>query len=84
MAQTGGADVVVVRVYEFNGKCVIATSHGAGKTETTTVDIPISNLKHQGPIAEAYHQVVATLVQQGYALKGMSGGDNQTTLIFSK
>lgn len=84
MAQTGGADVVIVRAYQINGKCVVATSHGTGKTEVTSVDVPINNFKNQAPTAEAYHQIIAALVQQGYSLKGMSGGDDQTTWVFSK
>jgi hypothetical protein len=84
VAQTGGANVVIVRVYEYGGKCVIATSQGTDKTELTTVDTPINGYKSQKLTAEAYHQVVAGLIQQGYSLKGISGGDIQTTLIFSK
>jgi hypothetical protein len=84
LAQTGGADVVIVRAYQINGKCVIATSRGTGKTEVTSVDVPINNFKNQASTAEAYHQIIAALVQQGYSLKGMSGGDDQTTWVFSK
>lgn len=84
LAQTGGLDVVVVRVV-FNGaRLVMAVSHGEGKTETTQADVPLSQVKNAAPIAEAYQRIIAKLTAEGYTLKGMNGDDAYATLVFVK
>lgn len=85
MAQTGGADVVVVRVYDgsVSGRLVIA--HAGGKTE----ELPFNGSYNSKGLAESgnqLQQVVTTLYQQGYALKSTfsSSGGVVATLIFVK
>jgi hypothetical protein len=84
MAQTSGADIVVVRL-SFNGaRLVTAIARGEGKTETTELDVPISPVKTTAPLAEAYQRVLVKLSREGYTLKGMTGGDSFTTIVFAK
>jgi hypothetical protein len=69
LAQTGGADVVVVRVLEGNPRDVrIIVSYSEKKSETTTVK---STLDKEGQIAinEACQQVIQKLYRDGYTLK---------------
>jgi hypothetical protein len=84
MAQTGGAQVAVVRLLSSGSHLFVTTTYGVGKTESVDTDVPLSIAKSQKPIAEAYQQVVMKLTQEGYTLKGMSAGDGYTTLIFMK
>lgn len=86
MAQTGGPDVAVVRISEsLAGRVLITVSRGPGQTETKVdTTIPQNINKNQSPLAEAYQQAVVSMLQQGYTLKGMSGGDNLATLVFVK
>jgi hypothetical protein len=83
-AQTGGADVITVRIIASGGRVYIATSTGLGKTEIVEVEVPTYTNKNLGQIADIYQQTIAKLKQQGYTLKGMSGGDVSTNLVFVK
>jgi hypothetical protein len=84
LAQTGGSEVVVVRVYDGNaGKIVIARA--GGKTE----EIPFNAGYSSKGLAEStsqFQQTIASLYQQGYALKStFSGGAGSVaTLVFVK
>ncbi|MGI4867578.1 MAG: hypothetical protein ACRYFZ_26900 [Janthinobacterium lividum] len=83
-AQVHAPQVTVVRL-TFTGTRLITTiSRGEGKTETTDIDVPISIAKNSTPMAEAYQRVLAKLTQEDYLLKGMSGGDAITTVVFMK
>lgn len=83
-AQTGGADVVTVRICQNAGRVYVATSTGAGKAEVSEIEVSNYTNKNIGPIADLYQQTIAKLTQQGYTLKSTSGGDIVTTLIFMK
>lgn len=83
-AQASGSDIVTVRISAGVGRIYIATSTGLGKTEATEIDVPSYTPKNNAPIADIYQQTIAKLSQQGYTLKGMSGGDSVTTLVFTK
>lgn len=87
LAQTGGADVVVVKVFEDSGNAMlrIAISRGEGKTEVTELKGGGFG-KHIGPSAEACQRIVRQLYQEGYTLKSTFGGDkgDMSTLIFIK
>ena len=82
-AQTGGADVVVVRVIDNGGRFVIG--YPGGKTE----EVLFSNNYSSKGLAESAVQLqkaVTALYQQGYALKSTFSGStgNVSTLIFVK
>jgi hypothetical protein len=91
MAQTGGADVVVVRVNEgsaaVGSNCLIVV-RGKGKSEK--IAFPTEQ-QIAGPSAQALttsgeimQGVFAKLHQQGYTLKSTFGHGSTTTLIFAK
>ena len=85
MAQTGGADVVIVKTFEVSGVTRIAISHGEGKTEI--VEAPGGGSKKDlTDSSEALHKVITGLYRQGYALKNTFGGNqgSGSTLIFVK
>jgi hypothetical protein len=82
MAQTGGADVVVVQVSFGVGAGQILISRGEGKTEIVTV----KKNKNEAFESEAYQQVIAKLYQEGYTIKSTfsDGVKNQCNLVFIK
>ena len=84
MAQTGGSSVVTVRISQSGGRAYVATSNGIDKAEVSEIEVPTYTNKNIGPTADIFQQTVAKLSQQGYTLKGMSGGDIITTLVFVK
>ena len=67
MAQTGGTDVVVVKVYEYASEQRISVTHSDGKTEEVSSRAGRSSLPEAGA---ALQKVFAALYQQGYTLKG--------------
>jgi basic membrane lipoprotein Med (substrate-binding protein (PBP1-ABC) superfamily) len=87
LAQTGGADVVVVKVFENSSTASlrIAISHGEGKTEVTELKGGGYG-KYIGSSAEVCQRIVRQLYQEGYTLKTTFGGDqgSMSTLIFIK
>jgi hypothetical protein len=82
MAQTGGADVVVVQVSFGGAGGQILISRGEGKTEV----IAVKKDKNQGFETEAYQQLIAKLYQEGYAIKSTfsDGVRNDSALVFVK
>jgi hypothetical protein len=85
MAQTGGADVVVVKVFESIGTMRIAVSHGQGKTEVIDAEGG-GDKKKIVDSAETLQKLIAGLLQQGYSLKSTFGGTQgmMSTLVFVK
>lgn len=83
LAQTGGTEVVVVRVVDTGGRFVIGRP--GGKTEEVSFNSSYSS-KGLAESAVQLQQAVASLYQQGYTLKstftGASG--SVSTLIFVK
>jgi hypothetical protein len=67
MAQTGGADIVVVKVYEYAGEQRITVSHSDGKTDEVSSKTGRTNLPEAGVTLQ---KVFTTLHQQGYTIKG--------------
>jgi hypothetical protein len=87
MAQTGGADIVTMKVKESFGTLQIIISRSTGKPEV--LNFPQKDLKEDGAIEAATQQVIAKLYQEGYALKGSFGGSypasgTRSTLVFTK
>lgn len=84
MAQTGGPDVVVVRIVE--GAAVYVTiTRGVGKSE----EFEFANRYHgkgSASTVESYHQLVSKLYQEGYSIKSTiaTGNSASTILIFVK
>jgi hypothetical protein len=81
MAQTGEADVVIVKISEGYSSLHIAIAHGTGKPEV--FDYKAKDLREDGAAA-ATQKILAKLYQQGYTLKGTYGGNQgyMSTLIF--
>ncbi|RZK32819.1 MAG: hypothetical protein EOO63_00075 [Hymenobacter sp.] len=86
IAQTGAADVVVVRVNDGAG----STGHllivrGEGKREDVEFSAGVSP-NHLGTSGEVMQRVFAKLYQEGYTLKSTFGGSQGyvSTLIFVK
>ncbi|MGI4884261.1 MAG: hypothetical protein ACRYFR_04810 [Janthinobacterium lividum] len=87
MAQTGGADVVVVRTTDSYGSLHVVVTHGEGKTEA--FDFPAKDLKRApNGQEEALQKVFAKLYQEGYQLRGTGGGGYnyliRNTFVFAK
>jgi hypothetical protein len=84
-AQTGGKEVVVVRVIDDFGRSKIIIARPEGKTEEVDFNggASASSLK-QGAIT--LQRVISGLSQEGYVLKStFSGsGSNGATLVFIK
>lgn len=79
------ADVAVVRIqYSGRGTLIITKSFGANSTQVKEIDIPSSDLKSAPIITEITQQTLAPLLQQGYTLKSMSGGDLVTLIVLTK
>jgi hypothetical protein len=85
MAQTGGLDVVVVKVFEGIVSMRIAVTHGQGKTELIESDGG-GGKKDIVTSAETLQKLIAGLLQQGYTLKSTFGGSQgmMSTLVFVK
>jgi hypothetical protein len=85
LAQTGGSDVAVVRVERTGGPHgLITVSLGANSTQAKEIDVPNNSIKAAEALSEATQQALAPLVQQGYAVKAMSGGDFVTVIVLTK
>jgi hypothetical protein len=82
MAQTGGAQVVVVQVSFWASAGQILISRGEDKTEV----ISVKKDKNQGFATEACQKVIAKLYQEGYAIKSTfsDGVSNESILVFIK
>jgi hypothetical protein len=81
LAQTGGADVVVVRFsYEGTARVHAFITRGAGKTEVQQLKGSTSEEN------EFCQQVIAKLYQEGYSLKSTfsAGGVPPNNLVFTK
>jgi hypothetical protein len=84
MAQTGGPDVVVVRVYDAGANVELAISRGNGQVEMIKFNSGVSD-KHLKEAAEGYQQALAKLYQEGYSLKStFTTSENLSTLVFVK
>jgi hypothetical protein len=84
MAQTGEADVVVVRVYDAGANVELAISRGKGQVEMIKFSSGVSD-KHLKEAAEGYQQALAKLYQEGYSLKStFTTSENLSTLVFVK
>jgi len=80
--QTGGADVVVVRVDESNAKKVrVVVSYGNGKTEVSLIE-GAYNVEGSQAIVEGYQRVFQKLYHEGYSLKNSFTGTYNATQSF--
>jgi hypothetical protein len=94
MAQTGGADMVVVKVTEEYGLLQFHIARAGSKPEHR--EFNLKQLKEKGEnrfyngSAEYTRSLLMELAQQGYSLtttytgSGSSGAPGPTTLIFTK
>jgi hypothetical protein len=88
MAQAGGADVVVVRLKEYDTSVHLAITYGDGKTEFLKFDSGESD-KRLMTSAENYHGILLKLYKAGYTLQSTfsatpSASGTFTTLVFVK
>jgi hypothetical protein len=67
MAQTGGADVVAVKMLEYAGEQRITATHSNKKTDEVSSKTGRTNLPEAGVTLQ---KVFTTLHQQGYMIKG--------------
>lgn len=84
MAQTGGADVVVVRLVDSatRGKMVIVRPGGKADDYSFNAGTSTTNLREGGLTIQ---RVITNLAQEGYTLKStFSGVDGVATLVFTK
>ncbi|AII53829.1 hypothetical protein [Hymenobacter sp. APR13] len=85
LAQTTGAEVVVIRTYEAAaGSARIVVSRG--KQQSTILDVATGvNDKNLVSAAETYQQLITSLYQEGYVLQGtLNTAAYLNTLIFIK
>ena len=82
LAQTGGAQVVVVQVSFYPSGGQMTISRGEGKTEV----IDFKRSRGQAAEVEAYQQTISKLYQEGYTLKSTfsDGVRNLSNLVFIK
>jgi hypothetical protein len=89
VAQTGGADIVVVRVNEYNGSTHLAIERGGKTPEYIDFKWQEKPEKNQSA-ATGYYVALVKLYQQGYQVQAVipgiagSAGYSTTTLIFAK
>lgn len=85
MAQTGGPDVVVVRVLEFSRKLQFSIARGQQQPEELTFE-----LSKEAKASSGYQIVLAKLYAQGYVMQAVVPGLNngsgyvESTLILTK
>ena len=86
LAQTAPrTDVVVVRIAHSGGRGLVTTSFGPNNTRVKEIDVPFSSgTKAAQALTEATQQALAPLVQQGYTVQSMSGGDIITLIVLTK
>ncbi|MFD1874263.1 hypothetical protein [Hymenobacter bucti] len=85
MAQTGGADVVVVRIADGSNASQLVIVRGPGRNERIDLSSSINN-KSLTSTGEAIQQATAKLYQEGYILKSTFSGQGGfvSTLVFVK
>jgi hypothetical protein len=93
MAQTGGSDIVVVKMIEGNGLLRFYIARPSGKPEIREFSTKQLKEKGEGEYlngqAECTRILFAELAQQGYSLtttysSSASSGIGLTTLVFTK
>jgi hypothetical protein len=86
LAQTAPrTDVVVVRIAHGGGRGLVTTSFGPNNTQVKELTIPFSSgNKAAVALTEATQQALAPLVQQGYTVQSMSGGEVTTLIVLTK
>jgi basic membrane lipoprotein Med (substrate-binding protein (PBP1-ABC) superfamily) len=84
MAQTGGSNVVVVRVHDSGVNIELVINRGKGQSELIKFNSGVSD-KHLQEAAEGYQQALAKLYQEGYSLKStFTSTERLSTLVFVK
>jgi hypothetical protein len=87
-AQTGGTDVVVVRVTEGVRRVNVSITKPDGKSEQVEFENGATG-ERLDKSGQGYQKVIAALYQQGYRLQSTFSAtagqnDNRTTLVFVK
>lgn len=83
-AQTGGSNVVVVRVHDNGVSIELLISRGKGNSELIKFSSGRSS-KNLQEAAEGYQQTLAKLYQEGYSLKStFTSAESLSTLVFVK
>jgi hypothetical protein len=84
MAQTGGPEVVVVRLFDNGTSVNLVISRGPSKSEKVAFGSGGRD-ERLTETAEAYQQLVAKLYQEGYSLKStFTAVNGLATLVFVK
>ena len=91
LAQTGGADVVVVRVAEYNTHTHLTVERAGQEPEEIEFDWDGRIGKKPGRASKGYLDALSKLYQQGYQVQATipgaaftNGGTTYTTLVFTK
>jgi hypothetical protein len=87
MAQTSGADVVVMTVKSVSlGRTRVVLGYNGGKTEEQIIKNVIVSDNGQDEGTSQYQAIIAKLYQQGYSLKSTFSQDEGrfTSLVFVK
>lgn len=91
MAQTGGADIVVVRVAEYSSRTHLTVERAGQEPEEVEFDWDSRIGKKWPRASKGYLDALSKLYQQGYQVQATipgtsfnNGGTTYTTLIFSK
>ena len=84
MAQTGGSNVIVVRVRDSGVGIELVINRGKGQSELIKFSSGVSD-KHLQEAAEGYQLALAKLYQEGYSLKStFTAAEGLSTLVFVK
>jgi len=87
MAQTSGADVVVMTIKSVAlGKTRVVLGYSGGKTEEQILKNVLVSDKGQDEGTSQYQAIIARLYQQGYSLKSTFSQDEGrfTSVVFVK
>jgi len=91
MAQTGGADIVIVRVAEYSSNTHLTVERVGQEPEEIEFDWDSRIGKKWGRASKGYLDALSKLYQQGYQVQATipgasfnNGGTTYTTLVFTK
>jgi hypothetical protein len=80
-AQTGGADITVVRVAENSGRLVVVRPGGKATEHSLNMGLGLKGLSESG---QTIQTVMEGLYQEGYELKTTYSTGNVTTIILAR
>ena len=88
MAQTGGADIVVVRITEYSSTVYVSVTKEEGRSEQWKFESG-STGKRLDDSGQGYYKLLADLYRQGYRLQStvsanVSSDISRTTMVLVK